>query len=156
MWPDKGPKGGTMPEPIILSPADSVAILTERVPAGARPLGRGVTLGGPVSPGHKLALAAIPKGAEILKFGQIIGYATEDIAEGAHVHTHNCEFGGHDSDYKIGADLEAARRAIPKVAPGSFMGYRRRGQVGTRNMIALCATVNCSATVVRRAADEIM
>ena len=36
------------------------------------------------------------------------------------------------------------------------MGYRRKGQVGTRNMIALCATVNCSATVIRRAADEIM
>jgi altronate hydrolase len=109
-----------------------------------------------VSAGHKLARGPIAKGAAILKFGQIIGYATEDIAEGGHVHTQNCAFGGHDSAYRIGADLAAARTAIPKVAPGHFRGYRRKGQVGTRNMIALCATVNCSATVIRRAADEIM
>jgi altronate hydrolase len=87
-----------MPEPLILSPNDSVAILTERARTGDRPLGRGVELSAPVSPGHKLARAPIPKGAAILKFGQIIGYATEDIPEGAHVHTHNCAFGGHDSD----------------------------------------------------------
>ena len=61
-----------------------------------------------MSPGHKLARAPIAKGAAILKFGQIIGYATEDIPEGGHVHTQNCDFGGHDSDYKIGADLAAA------------------------------------------------
>jgi altronate hydrolase len=144
-----------MPEPLILSPNDSVAILTERARIGDRPLGRGVELSAPVSPGHKLARAPIPKGAAILKFGQIIGYATEDIPEGAHVHTHNCAFGGHDSDYKVGADLDAARAAIPQMAPATFMGYRRTGQVGTRNVIALCATVNCSATVIRRAADEI-
>ncbi len=31
-------------------------------------------------------------------------------------------------------------------------GILNNGQAGTRNYIALCATVNCSATVVRRAA----
>ena len=47
--------------------------------------------------------------------------------------------------------------AIPRVETASFQGYRRaNGQVGTRNMIAVCATVNCSATVIRRAADEVM
>ena len=50
----------------------------------------------------------------------------------------------------------AARAAIPTVAPRTFMGFRREdGQIGTRNYIALCATVNCSATVIRRAAFEI-
>ena len=35
------------------------------------------------------------------------------------------------------------------------MGYRRAdGGAGTRNYIALCATVNCSATVVRHIADH--
>jgi altronate hydrolase len=42
------------------------------------------------------------------------------------------------------------------MAPRTFQGYRRdNGQIGTRNMIALCATVNCSATVIKRAAAEI-
>jgi altronate hydrolase len=36
------------------------------------------------------------------------------------------------------------------------MGYvRENGRVGTRNFVALCATVNCSATVIRRAAQEV-
>jgi altronate hydrolase len=92
----------------------------------------------------------------VVKFGQVIGYATRPIAPGEHVHTHNCGFGAHDQDYRIGADLEAARAAVPRVAPATFQGYRRgNGQVGTRNMIAVCATVNCSATVIRRAADQV-
>jgi altronate dehydratase len=34
--------------------------------------------------------------------------------------------------------------------PASFMGYlRNNGKVGTRNYIAVIASVNCSATVVR-------
>ena len=73
------------------------------------------------------------------------------------IHTQNCAFGAHDQEYHVGVDLEAARAAIPEMAPRSFMGYRRpNGQVGTRNYIAVCATVNCSATVIRRAAESVM
>ena len=108
-------------------------------------------------PGHKIAREDIPHGGAISKFGQVIGYATKPIAAGEHVHTQNCEFGAHDQDYHVGADLAAARAAIPTMAPRTFMGYRRaNGQVGTRNYIAVCATVNCSATVIRRAAEQVM
>ena len=41
--------------------------------------------------GHKLALAPIARGQAIVKYGQPIGLATTDIAEGAHVHVHNVE-----------------------------------------------------------------
>lgn len=143
--------------PLLLSPTDNVAILTLRAPQGARPLGAGVALDHPVSSGHKLARTDIPEGGAIVKFGQVIGYATRPIAEGEHIHTHNCAFGAHDQDYAIGADLEAARAAVPSLSPRTFMGYRRaNGQVGTRNYIAVCATVNCSATVIRRAAETVM
>ncbi len=143
--------------PLILSPSDNVAILTARAPQGSRPLGLGAALEAPVMPGHKIAREDIGQGGAITKFGQIIGYATRPIAAGEHVHTQNCEFGAHDQDYQVGADLAAARAAIPQVAPATFMGYRRPGgQAGTRNMIAVCATVNCSATVIRRAAEQVM
>ena len=144
-------------EPLVLNPADNVAILTARAPEGSRPLGAGAPLSAPVSPGHKLARVAIRQGGDIVKFGQVIGYATRPIDPGEHVHTHNCGFGAHDQDYHVGADLAAARAAIPQIEPATFQGYRRdNGQVGTRNMIAVCATVNCSATVIRRAAEEVM
>lgn len=145
-----------MADPILLNPIDNVVVLPERVAAGADPLCVGRPMARSISGGHKIARAAIAHGQPILKFGQVIGHATSDIAAGDHVHSHNCAFSDHDRDYRIGADLAAARAAIPHMAPRTFQGYvRANGQIGTRNTIALCATVNCSATVIRRAAAEI-
>lgn len=139
-----------------LNPKDTVSILTVNAPAGATPLGFGVPLEKPVTRGHKIANIDIPEGGEIYKFGQLIGYASRDIKAGEHVHVHNCSFGDHGRSYEIGAGLEAAKAAIPEVAPRTFMGYRRQdGAAGTRNYIAICGTVNCSATVIRKAADII-
>ncbi len=41
--------------------------------------------------GHKFALEDIMKGTPIIKYGETIGFATEDIKEGDHVHVHNVE-----------------------------------------------------------------
>lgn len=141
---------------LLLHNDDNVAILTDPVAAGSAPLGFGEPLAKPVARGHKIARVAIAEGENIYKFGQIIGFAKQPIAPGEHVHTHNCAFGEHDRDYRIGADLDKAKAAIPVIEPAHFMGYKRaNGQAATRNFIAICATVNCSATVIRRAADEI-
>ncbi|SIT13801.1 UxaA family hydrolase [Paracoccus saliphilus] len=132
-----------MPEPLILNPADNVAILTEKGIAPA---------------GHKIARKDIATGEAVVKYGQVIGYASAPIAQGAHVHSHNCAFGDHGRDYQPGAGLEAARAALARhPASGlEFQGYHREGgQVGTRNYIALVSTVNCSATAIRRAAEEL-
>ncbi len=42
-----------------------------------------------LSSGHKIALCDIKKGADIIKYGYPIGYATEDIKVGESVHSHN-------------------------------------------------------------------
>ncbi|MGR3454114.1 UxaA family hydrolase [Pseudooceanicola sp.] len=145
-----------MPEPIVLNPRDNVCVLPERLEAGADPLGLGTPLPRGIPAGHKIARQAIARGSGIFKFGQVIGHAGADIAAGEHVHSHNCAFSDHNRDYRIGADLDEARAAIPPMPNRTFRGYvRETGQVGTRNYIALCATVNCSATVIRRAAAEI-
>ena len=39
--------------------------------------------------GHKLAVKQIGKGDQVLKYGQVIGNATQDIKLGYHVHVHN-------------------------------------------------------------------
>jgi altronate dehydratase small subunit len=41
--------------------------------------------------GHKLAVRAIGKGDDIIKYGTVIGRATQDIRAGEHVHVHNVE-----------------------------------------------------------------
>lgn len=102
--------------------------------------------------GHKLATMDIAKGAPVLKYAQIIGYAAEDIAAGAHVHTHNLEFRNVDASYDFGTNL---RPVDPVTTPDTFMGYRRdSGRVGTRNYIALLTSVNCSATAARQIAQH--
>ena len=112
-----------------------------------------VTVSRPIPSGHKVATRAIAKGENITKFGQLIGIATEDIAPGDHIHVHNTAMAALAGDYQYSTDL----REIPAPKVGrEFMGFHRKdGRVGTRNFIALCSTVNCSATVVRYIANEI-
>ena len=45
--------------------------------------------GGAVPSGHKVARRAIAQGEFVIKYGEIIGRATQDIAPGEWVHTHN-------------------------------------------------------------------
>lgn len=41
--------------------------------------------------GHKFALTSIQKNGSIIKYGEIIGRATNNIQIGEHVHLHNVE-----------------------------------------------------------------
>lgn len=41
--------------------------------------------------GHKIALALIPQGTHVKKYGEVIGLATSAIKAGQHVHVHNIE-----------------------------------------------------------------
>ena len=39
--------------------------------------------------GHKVAIQQIEKDAAIVKYGQVIGFASEPTGPGQHVHSHN-------------------------------------------------------------------
>ncbi len=41
--------------------------------------------------GHKFAITSIDRGQDIIKYGEVIGRATADIAAGAHAHIQNIE-----------------------------------------------------------------
>jgi len=45
----------------------------------------------PIPFGHKIALKAIQQGADVIKYGEVIGRATQNIEFGEHVHIHNVE-----------------------------------------------------------------
>jgi altronate hydrolase/galactarate dehydratase len=136
---------------IRLHPDDNVVIALADLPAGATPDGLDVALVDPAPRGHKVASRAIPRGANVVRYGQIIGQATTDIAAGAHVHVHNLGMGEHDRDYVYGAELNPP--AAP-AGPRTFMGYRRAdGRVGTRNYLGVLTSVNCSGSVARFIAE---
>ena len=92
--------------------------------------------------GHKYALRDIKEGENIIKYGFPIGHATENIAKGSHVHSHNVKT-------NLSGNLEYTynpnKRDLPKVSTDkTFMGYLRAdGNVGIRNDIWIINTVGC-------------
>jgi hypothetical protein len=76
---------------IVISARDNVATALEMLePGRALDLdGRQVVVRDRIPPGHKVAVAPIASGADVVKYGSAIGTAVMDIAPGAHVHTHN-------------------------------------------------------------------
>jgi altronate dehydratase len=139
------------PDTIRLHPADNVIIALKDNPAGAVLAGCPAPLATAVPRGHKIAVAAVAAGQNVLRYGQIIGIATQPIAVGEHVHSHNLGMGAHDQNYAFASDI----RTLPAPDPGrSFMGYHRAdGQVGTRNYLGILTSVNCSGSVARFIAE---
>lgn len=136
---------------IRLDPADNVVTATRTLEIGAAV--DDVVTTAIIPRNHKLASREIKAGEAVRKYAQVIGYATELIVAGGHVHTHNVEFRNTEEDYEISTDLRPAV-TVAEAARDSFMGYRREnGRVGTRNYIGILTSVNCSATAARMIAS---
>ena len=45
----------------------------------------------PIQFGHKLAMTDLLQGTDIVKYGEVMGRATQAIPAGSHVHVHNIE-----------------------------------------------------------------
>ena len=101
--------------------------------------------------GHKYALCDIKAGENIIKYGNPIGHATEDIKAGEHVHTHNVK-----TNLAGNLEYEYDPKAfdIPYTDEGrTFMGYvREDGSVGIRNEIWIVNTVGCVNKVAEKIA----
>ena len=136
---------------IRLDPADNVVTATRTLEIGTAV--DDVVTTAIIPRNHKLASREIKAGEAVRKYAQVIGYATEVIVAGGHVHTHNVEFRNTEEDYEISTDLRPAV-TVAEAARDSFMGYRREnGRVGTRNYIGILTSVNCSATAARMIAS---
>lgn len=107
--------------------------------------------------GHKRALKAIKKGEKIIKYGNPIGIATADIAEGEWVHTHNLKTGlGDLLDYSYEPEV----KPLAEQKAATFMGYKRaNGKVGIRNEVWIIPTVGCVnniAQIIERKGQELL
>ena len=92
--------------------------------------------------GHKYALRNIKNGENIIKYGFPIGHATEDIAEGEHVHSHNVKTNLSDiSEYSY----KFVGTLVEKVPTSrTIKAYvRKNGDIGIRNEIFIVNTVGC-------------
>lgn len=82
---------------VVMKPADNVATALSEIDAGAEVLldlgeeRRAVRVAQRIPFGHKFAVADIARGAPVVKYGQVIGTASEPIGAGEHAHVHNIE-----------------------------------------------------------------
>ncbi|MEK7700850.1 MAG: UxaA family hydrolase, partial [candidate division NC10 bacterium] len=141
---------------VILKSEDDVAVAKAGIPAGTalEDGGAHIEVRQDIRPGHKVARRAVRAGAPVRRYGQIIGFATQDIVAGDHVHTQNLGIGELQREYEFCTDA----RPVDYYPPSSmlaFDGYQREdGRVGTRNYVAIVSGVNCSASVSHLVKDK--
>ena len=93
--------------------------------------------------GHKMALADIDEGEEVIKYGCPIGFAKENVKKGDWIHVHNIRTGLGDLltySYEPAAEnpVQPVRQEV------FFQGFERKdGTVGVRNEIWIVPTVGC-------------
>lgn len=134
-----------MKQTLKIHTADNVAvILTDNNPVAPR--------------GHKIALRNIAKGEPVVKYGFPIGRATQDIAEGEWVHSHNLATAlGANEEYTYNPSRNTP---AVKTEPLTINGYlRSNGEIGIRNELWIVPTVGCvngqANAIVERLRQEI-
>jgi galactarate dehydratase len=144
------------PRRIQVDRRDNVAIVVNALglPAGTA-FPDGLVLNHFVPQGHKVALADIADGGNIIRYGEVIGTAKGPIKRGDWVNEDNVVMGSAPPLDQ----LEMATRPAPKLEPltgYSFEGYRNAdGTVGTKNILAVSTSVQCVAGTMEFALKRI-
>ncbi|MCP5118080.1 MAG: galactarate dehydratase, partial [bacterium] len=140
---------------------DNVAIVAN--PEGVRgkatfPCGLTTTEATPQA--HKVALGSLDAGDPVIRYGQVIGYATRPIRAGAWVREELIETAPAPSLDSV--SISTAVPPAPAPLDGySFEGYPNpAGGAGARNLLGITTTVQCVAPTVehavRRIRDEVL
>ena len=135
--------------------SDNVIVALHTIPKGTTLTledGSCVTSNMEIPAGHKMAIADIEKGNEVLKYGYRIGFTKEAVRCGDWIHTHNLKTG-------LGDLLEYTYEPTPiedtTTEDVTFMGFQRPdGKVGVRNEIWIIPTVGCVNNVASAIAKQ--
>ena len=171
-------RGAHKPRYIKVNETDNVAIIVNEggLPAGTVFLD-GLTLVDAVPQGHKTALRDIGKGEPIVRYGEVIGYATRDLPKGSWIEESSVMLPKAPDLDEVLADAqakvsEASAASMPESAAvrsetapaaratadrvATFDGYRNPdGTVGSKNILGLVPSVQCVAGVLNVAARRI-
>lgn len=136
---------------LTLHSQDNVAVALADISAGETDESTGVKALQSITRGHKIAIAEIGVGQNVIRYGQTIGQATAEIAVGEHVHVQNLGMGEHTQNYAHASEAKPLEVASKEH---TFNGYHRAdGRVGTRNYLGILTSVNCSGSVAKFIAE---
>ncbi len=133
---------------------DNVAVAIETIPAGTsvKVKEEMITANMEIPAGHKMALADIAVGGQVIKYGCPIGNAKEDIKKGDWIHVHNIKTGLGDL---LTYTYEPDNVKRPEGKEVFFNGFERKdGKAGVRNEIWIIPTVGCVNNVAAAIAKK--
>ncbi|TDY22358.1 galactarate dehydratase [Paraburkholderia sp. BL6665CI2N2] len=141
---------------IRVHPNDNVAIVVNDGGLGEGAVfPDGLALRERVPQGHKVALADLAEGDEVIRYNVVIGYALKALPKGSWINEHVIRMPSPPGL----EDLPIATIKAPEMPPlegYTFEGYRNAdGSVGSRNILAITTTVQCVADVVQHAVTRI-
>ena len=146
-----------MPEKFIvkINEHDNVAIALRDIPAGTEVLA-GVATQGDIPQAHKITLTDIPRGGAVYRYGVVLGHVIEDTPTGSWINEHSLLLPERPDlhDMAWGTNIVPAEK-LPDPPRTTWMGYRNaQGPAGTRNMLGIVTTVQCTAGVLKRAVEQ--
>jgi galactarate dehydratase len=130
------------------NPNDNVAIIAN--PTGLK---RGaiilnsIVLEEDIPMGHKVALHSLNAGDEVIRYGQVIGYANKFIEKGSWINEGNISMPQPPNL----ADISYVQPTFPvleSLKDFTFQGYKNSdGSVGTKNLLGITTSVQCVAGI---------
>src|SRR5471032_543803 len=137
---------------IRVHPQDNVAIVVNDGGLGEGAVfADGLVLRERVPQGHKVALADLAEGDEVIRYNVVIGYALKALPKGSWINEHVIRMPSPPG--LEGLPIATVKPpAMPPLEGFTFEGYRNAdGSVGSRNILAITTTVQCVADVVEHA-----
>lgn len=144
------------PRYIKLHPQDNVGVVVNEpgVAAGTA-FADGLTTVEAIPQSHKVSLVDLAAGAAVVRYGEVIGYALQDVPAGSWI-----------TEALLRMPEPPALDNLPKAtAPGqageplegyTFEGFRNPdGSVGTRNILAVTTTVQCVVGVLDHCVERV-
>ncbi len=138
------------------SPNDNVAIV-------ANPMGLkrgaivldGVVLEEGIPMGHKVALKSLNEGEEIIRYGQVIGFADRFIEKGSWINEGNIIMPQPPNLENIPYVQPTVQHVEPSTE-FTFQGFKNSdGSVGTKNLLGITTSVQCVAGITNFIANKI-
>ncbi len=149
---------------LLMDPADNVVTCVREVNAGEKVIYRcgdeirELTARETIPYCHKIALYDLAEGADVYKYGELIGRTLEPIGAGCRVFHENIRSVPRDYDSELVPET-GQEDPLPVVSSGSgmkFPGYRRaEGRPGIRNHVLILPTCACGSESCRITASQV-
>ncbi|MFA6849494.1 MAG: galactarate dehydratase [Selenomonadaceae bacterium] len=109
-----------------------------------------------VPQGHKVALVDIGERDKIIRYGQIIGYAKENIACGRWIDETMVYLPEAPLLSQIKKSEDLIKTDVPKLEGYTFLGYRNAdGSAGIRNIFGILPSVQCVVGVLEKVVERL-